>query len=101
MSQVANNFDNLRKLLPECLKMYERLEAWRYADSDADTSYNVFKKYIKDNNKLVEKVVKAFYKDTEEYNSWETLQSTMLAKYGEECGLHYPFEFVTETLGLQ
>lgn len=102
---MKNNFDNLRKLLPEALVMYARLDDWRYTDTDAETSYKTFKQYIKDNNKLVEKVVEALYKDTKEHNSRETLQSTMMAKNGSgelmEYGLKYPFEFITKTLELQ
>ena len=102
---MKNNFDNLRKLLPECLAIHKRLEAWRDSDIATDESVKVFKEYVKDNNKVVEKVAKAFHEDTKGYNSWRTIYDTMLVKSREgdisECKMTYPFLFVTKTLGLE
>ena len=97
---------NTRKFLEEAKELDNMWEAWRKADFTADKGTKEFVRLTKKQNTLAKKIAKAFYKDTRDRNSWNTISSVYLSyrypRGGELPDMvnMEPLSFVNWCLGL-
>ena len=70
---------NTRVFLEEAKELDNMWEAWRKNDCSADKGIKEFVRLTKKHNVLAKKIAKAFYKDTSDRNSWNTIESVYLS----------------------
>jgi hypothetical protein len=73
-------FENTLKYKSKAIELENEWNEWRKEDVCADGSLKGFEDLCQKHDKLAEQIAKAYYKDTQEYNSWDTIRQCFLKK---------------------
>jgi hypothetical protein len=73
-------FENTLQYKEDAEQLEEEWNHWRSTDAEVNDYVDQFAKLCKKHDKLAEKIARAYYLDTNEYNSWKTIQECFLSQ---------------------